>query len=604
MKYYDNYIDNNNNHDGLYEKGILKVRDNDFYVNNELVIGLNRCMEGDSVVLRRFDSKIVNVEKRQREKIVGILLCDSKYKFGKKDGKKNIYMFQPTKYWFPLFYVASSHEYGPKRYCVVEFKSWTVEDKYPWGEIIETIGIVGNKEAEYEHLRCYYGFYNNHWKLENEFWKELCMEMNNMCLKEPTYNNLFSIDPIGCEDIDDAFHICQKDETIEIGVHIASPTTFFENYSEKVLSRVSTIYLPHRKINMLPSVLATSFYSLLPDKVRPSVSFVLVFDRLYNLIEKRIEESSLVSNKKAYDYDEFQEKIMNNLELNNSKQIFCKLSNHFFNKNLDSHTLVEEWMLYINTWVAETLIDPQLNYSNNNAVLRVQPKPLDIISTGTNNNDENYDNNSNNVLNEYLKREHLESAKYIVFKNNQNDNCTQSETNQIQTIHSSLNKEYYTHFTSPIRRSIDFWNHLLLRRVNLTNPLIINEYIDNINDFMKRTRKLQRMIKRLEFLFKLNDSKEVLQSTGYIVKMNERKIRVYIPEYELEENIYLYNYKSFVLLENFLTEKNESGFIKKISYSFNGVEINFELYQTIKIQLFVFPKEKNIFQKCKLKIIS
>ena len=595
MKYFDSYI--NICEGPLYEKGILKVKDNDFFVNDILVVNLNRCMEGDLVILRKNDSRIVNVVKRQTEKIVGILLCDSKYKFGKKDDKKNIYLFQPTKSWFPLFYVASSHEYGPKKYCVVEFKRWDVEDKYPWGDIIETIGLVGKDVDEYEHLRCYYGFYNTNWKMKKECIDSLEKNMNDLCNKSnPKYTNVFSIDPIGCEDIDDAFHInVLENGLIEIGVHIASPTTFFEENIQTVLSRVSTIYLPNRKINMLPSIFATSFYSLLPDKVRPTVSFIFLFESNYNLVEKKVEES-FICNKKAYHYDEFQEKVMNQLDLNNSKQIFCKLSNHFFGKVLDSHSLVEEWMLYVNSWVAENLVQKNLQ----NVVLRVQPKPLLAIDetkslTKFTLTTDSTEITEKLVLNEYLKRQYMESAKYIVY-NEHNKNC--------YTSHSSLNKQFYTHFTSPIRRSIDFWNHLLIRGSLIENPSIINEYIDHINDFMKRTRKMQRMINRLEFLFKLNNKQDCIEVDGFIVKIYDRKIRIYIPEFELEENIYLYNYKSFVLLENFCLKEDDSGIITNIHFKQNDVEVDLNLYQKLRVQLFIFPKEKNIFQKCKIKIIS
>ncbi len=587
MKYYDNYINNTIHDESLYEKGVLKVMDNDFYVNEALVVNLNRCFEGDSVVVRKIDSTIVNVEKRQTEKIVGILLCDSKYKFCKKDGKKNIYLFQPTKSWFPFFYVACNHEYGPKKYCVVEFKSWEIEDKYPWGEIIETIGFVGTDIVEYEHLRYYYGFYNTNWKMDREYIDLLESKMNTLCdASEPKYTNVFSIDPIGCEDIDDSFHISILDNgTFEVGVHIASPTTFLEDHIQTVLKRVSTIYLPHKKINMLPSVFATSFYSLLPDKVRPTISFIFIFDKDYNLVERKIEES-FIKNKKAYHYDEFQEKVMNQLDLNNSKQVFCKLSNYFFNKVLDSHTLVEEWMLYVNSWVAENLV---LN-GVQNVVLRVQPKPLLKI-------EQTSITTEVIQLNDYLKRQYMESAKYIVFNG-------EFEQEQKQTFHDSLNKQFYTHFTSPIRRSVDFWNHLLVRKYNLENSSIINEYIDSINDFMKRTRKMQRMVNRLVFLFKLNDKRELIETDGFIVKIYDRKVRIYIPEFELEENLYLYNYKSFVLLENFSTKQNDVGIITNIHFKQNGTEVNLDLYQKVRIQLFIFPKEKNIFQKCKLKIIS
>ena len=203
---------------------------------------------------------------------------------------------------------------------------------------------------------------------------------------------VFSIDPIGSKDIDDAFHFKNVgDNNYEIGIHIASPAVFFGKEKEdilNILNRVSTVYLTDKKYNLLPNIYADNLVSLLENKVRFALSIIFVLDKDLNIISETVEKT-VVKNIKNYNYDEFDNLYNKNSPENNNEDYknmldFINISEFFFRgslmqasdfwrnnnnhirKEFNSHHLVEEWMIYSNKRVANYLI----NKNCSNIILR------------------------------------------------------------------------------------------------------------------------------------------------------------------------------------------------------------------------------------------
>ena len=78
--------------------------------------------------------------------------------------------------------------------------------------------------------------------------------------------NIISIDPIGCKDIDDAIHIEHIDQNIcQLGIHIADVSHYIDEYTpfdDLISDRGFSIYLPHKRIDMISEKLATNYCSL------------------------------------------------------------------------------------------------------------------------------------------------------------------------------------------------------------------------------------------------------------------------------------------------------------------------------------------------------
>lgn len=563
MQYYEEY--NITKYDDI---GILNKIEDDFYVNNKIVKN-NRGIINDIVYI--LDNKIIDIKERNKTNIVGILRIDSKIKYGSiKD--KLLYLFKPTDKKYPDFYVPYKKTSLLNIYVIIQFKKWDIYDKLPIGTLIENIGTVGNKEVEYEHLRNYYNIKNNIWKVSNDKKIENMTTLNNLELIEEDYK-VFSIDPIGSKDIDDAFHfVTLENGNYEVGIHIASPTKFFKDNLKDILNRVSTVYTPTRKYNMLPNIYSDELISLLENKKRYALSLIIIFDNNFNIISENIKET-IVKNIKNFNYDEFDKvfKDVKNLEE------FVLFSNKFFKENKDdSHKLVENWMIYTNKYVANYLIKKNLS----NIILRKHDY-FDFY----------LDNNLDNDLIKHLKNINQNSAYYEIYD---------KELNQ---KHYEMGNSYYTHMTSPIRRSVDFLIHLLIienKDVLLKEEL--NKYINHINIFTKNTRKFDRNTKRLEFLYNTKNLDSHIETYCYIISISINKITVFIPEYNLEEKIIIIPYK-FNNIANVKLDKNDDT-INKIEFIIDNIDKSYSLYQKLNIKLWIFMSFENIFDKLKIEILN
>jgi exoribonuclease R len=603
MQYFEEYIDKefilkkNIENPNSIIIGTLDYSDNNFFINsNEKIyenILNNRAIKNDIVYIN--NNKVINIEKRSDQLIVGILCIDSKIKYGSvKD--KLLYLFKPTNKIFPNFYVPYKNDKKINKniYCIIKFKDWTHLDKLPIGTLIETIGIIGIKEHEYEHLRNYYNLRNNTWKINNEQFKNDKLLIEQLQFKNHEYE-VFSIDPIKSKDIDDAFHFkILENNNYEVGIHIASPYLFFKDNLNIVLERVSTLYLPNKKYNMLPNEYADKYISLLENEKRYALSIIFEIDSNFNILNEYIK-NTIVKNIKNYNYEEFNKII----ELDQKNK--CIIKNHielvnfsekFFNTNevKDSHKLVEKWMIYTNKKIANILMIN--NNINNNLVLRKHNKNYNEINKRDLNNQNNLNNLNNIKLIDYLKIKEENSALYEIFDNSK------------EQTHSKLNNEYYTHFTSPIRRCIDFFIHgLIIENKNLYDKNILEKYIININAFTKNSKKFNRMTNRLEFLFNIKKLDENIITEGYIINISKNKLSVYIPEYNLEEKIIIIPRMIEKIVDCKLIT-NSFNTITKISYDLDNNKKTFKLYERINIKLWVFLNCENIFDKLKIEILN
>lgn len=179
MQYYDEH-NTNENILSMFKTFILKNGDNykniknsNVYINcdgQDIEVINNRGFIGDEVYI--CDNKVVAIKNRAFKDIpiVGILYLDSKMKYNNKDGK-TMFLFKPTNKQIHNFYVTYTVKPSDNMhniYCIIQFNTWTAYEKLPNGIVLEKIGLVGTREAEYEHLRIYYGLRNTTIKINKE----------------------------------------------------------------------------------------------------------------------------------------------------------------------------------------------------------------------------------------------------------------------------------------------------------------------------------------------------------------------------------------------------------------------------------------------------
>lgn len=115
-----------------------------------------------------------------------------------------------------------------------------------------------------------------------------------------------SIDPPGCQDIDDALHAKRlPNGNIEAGVHIADVSHFVHPdnpMDAEAASRGTTVYMVDKRIDMLPSLLGTNLCSLRPYVERLAFSVIWEIDQDSNIVSTRFTKS-VIASKEAFTYE-------------------------------------------------------------------------------------------------------------------------------------------------------------------------------------------------------------------------------------------------------------------------------------------------------------
>jgi exoribonuclease R len=442
------------------------------------------------------DDKVEKIESTIRKiSLQGILVLKGSKTYGSKD-KKLLYKCIPNNKKLPYFLIPYHHKISFEKtftnlFINFQFDNWT--QKNPTGLITDVIGTVNddNSYFEYElYCRNIHHSINKFSKLCIQQLKEkhICKEI---CIDNPF---IFSIDPLGSTDFDDAFSV----EENKIFIYISNVPVFLEkmnpNIWELFSDRVSTIYLPSSKKPMLPSILSDNFCSLQENTYRETIVLEIDIPTLsFSFFTKKIFIS------KNFVYEE-KELINNNhyqLLFKNTRLLFSLLSDKYIEEINDSHELVCYLMILMNHHVGLRL---------NNGIFRITEKK---------------ENNSTipNELKHFLNIWNSEySGKYIFSSISEH------------VFHSQLNIYKYTHITSPIRRIVDIINLILFQQqMNLFSfsekaLQFVEKWIHKtelINENMKQIKKFQNKCN----LISLKD--EIVE--GYIFyKISTNKYNVYL----------------------------------------------------------------------------
>ena len=200
---------------------------------------------------------------------------------------------------------------------LVEIDAWNVDSMYPSGHYVKILGDVGDLETEISCLLIEHGvdlspfsanalaclpFVRNElqWKVSNEEVKKR-RDLRQCC-------RIFSVDPQGCQDIDDAMHArVLKTGDIEIGVHIADVTHFVKLNSaldKEAAKRGTTFYLVDRRFDMLPSLLSSNLCSLHGNADRYAVSVLWTLSPDLESIKSTWYGRTVIHNVQAMTYEQ------------------------------------------------------------------------------------------------------------------------------------------------------------------------------------------------------------------------------------------------------------------------------------------------------------
>ncbi|KAI5477272.1 exosome complex exonuclease DIS3/RRP44 [Pseudohyphozyma bogoriensis] len=487
---------------------------------------------------------------------------------------------------------------------LVSIDSWPATSKYPEGHFVKTLGEVGSKEGELQSLL-------EEWEVPYRPFSEGILE----CLPKegdkwvvPPKDNdpkgvwvgredfremiVCSIDPVGCQDIDDALHARRlPNGNIEAGVHIADVSHFVhpDNAMDaEAASRGTTVYLVDKRIDMLPHLLGTNLCSLRPYVERLAFSVIWEIDDEANIVNVRFTKS-VIASKEAFTYQAAQERHDDNTQtdaLSEGIRLLNKIAIQLKAKRMaagalnlaspevkihmesnessdpvdvqqkvvyQTMSLVEEFMLLANCSVAARIYEqfpqtavlrrhappPKTNFEVLQDVLaKRRGLSLDVSTSGAlaASLDQCIDPNlpSFNTLVRIMATRCMLSAEYF---------CSGSIARDAFG-HYGLASPIYTHFTSPIRRYADVLVHRQLAAAVSGNPLhaglqtkaFVEKTLDLVN---KRHRSAQQAARAsIEFYVALalknKEEKAKVRSEAFVIRAFRNGLAVFVSEYGLE----------------------------------------------------------------------
>ncbi len=397
---------------------------------------------------------------------------------------------------------------------IASITSWTDEKKSPIGEVVAVLGKPGDNDAEMLAYALERGFSDVHAKEVNDEAEAIkargITEEDKAGRRDFRNVPTFTIDPVDAKDFDDALSFKKLDNGhYEVGIHIADVSYYVKGgmaLDEEAIARETSVYLVDRCIPMLPEVLSNDLCSLVQGEDRLVMSCVLELDDEGN-VHGEWYGRSLINSHRRYTYEDAQTtldtgtgdfyeeltllnavaKKLNKARFENgaltleTEEVKFKLDDKgvpvdvYIKTRGDTHKLVEEYMLLANKYVSKFITKKQEDVQGEGksiCVYRIHDKPdadrmhdLDLYIRGLGYHVRFMDGLiPSKDLNDLLLKMGDRPEKSLL-----QVHITRAMAKAIYSTknvgHYGLAFDYYSHFTSPIRRYPDVLTHRLLMRV-------------------------------------------------------------------------------------------------------------------------------------------
>jgi exoribonuclease R len=496
--------------------------------------------------------------------IAGILMLENNRTFGRSINKKRLlYKCIPDDKHLPAFLVPyeiqmTFSKVQKNKYVLFKFDNWN--DKHPHGILVDTLGDVGNLDVFYEYqLHCksihvsLTDFTNKtreqlQKKSQDEYIQQMIHNSNYHIEDRMNLNNIFSIDPVGSTDFDDAFSIEHLKEVnqYKVSIYIANVYFWLETLGlwKSFSSRVSTIYLPDRRRPMLPTVLSDNLCSLQEGHSRFAFCMDVVFDELY-VIQSIEYKNVVIKVNKNFRYEEPEL-----LYKTPDYSLLLSISNKLDKSVVDSHDVVSYWMVKMNIECGNYMA------KNNIGIFRL----VNYIHTIDKEFQDDICHLNENTQ-RMIKSWSNTTGQYIVY-------------NGSTLEHELMKTKNYIHITSPIRRLIDLLNQMwiskslaIIENVSTDADQFFMDWIhkmDYINTSMRSIRKVQTDCHILHECFKnasimntiydgviFDKIKKNDGSIVYMVYLEELKLLARIKTYTDYDNYTKHSFKIFLFEDEY-----------------------------------------------------
>lgn len=488
---------------------------------------------------------------------IGIIHFSSKYTY--TTSKSNIIRKDCTPFikYFPKV-LAKTKKIDQTKDLYAILKIENIVNNIIYCDVVQYLGEICDQsiESKFVQIAC-----SSHWTNTKRINQQF-QEKSNIDLtpnrKDYTHIDIYSIDPGGCVDIDDALHCIRIDDGYEVGIHIADVSSYIDENSEldhELGHRVETIYPPNSSpVHMIPHELSIEHISLLEGKPKRAFSVIIKLNDMFDIQSISFEKTIIKVKNLTYEKGEEMKDIL--FDMYTVGQKLKKNIELAFPKDevYDMHQMVAVYMIYANKFVAEKI----QSYDPNNVLLRSLRSS--VIGTTIN---------------------CAESNEAILFKKH-NINLMEQARYQLGSndcAHQGLNLAFYTHFTSPIRRYADIivhrqlWkaiNSQKIERIEAKTIFLMNFY----SKFYKQTERYYHIMTIANIL-----GNEYDITDAYITYIDE-SIKLYIPKYNLDYDYQICNYRMNNIIS--VIRDNNSVTIKNIQ---TDEETRYELFQKVSVKI-------------------
>ncbi len=570
----------------------------DIYIS---VNKLHGALHGDKVKLsitpsktkkRTIEGEVIAILERSARPYIGIVQING----------KQIYVITDSRY-MPYDIRVMPEDLNEAKNgekVAVHIHGFVESKREPIGKVTQVLGRPGDNNTEMHAILAEYGL---PYRFEQEIEDDAAKISGEITAKDVAERRdfrgvpTFTIDPADAKDFDDALSIRRLENGHwEVGVHIADVTHYVQLDSlveKEALERATSVYLVDRTVPMLPERLSNELCSLRPDEDKLCFSAVFELTDNAKIIDRWVGRT-VIRSIHRFDYDSAQD-VIDTKKGPYSKELLTlyKLSQKlrdkrfkngalafdmpepkvkidqtgkplgvYFKEMKESNFLVEEFMLLANCGVAEmiaTAPEPKT------FVYRVHDEPTgdrlavfrDFIKhfgykLGATKTKRDIAKEINRILSAAEDKPEFHTLEIMALR------TMARAVYSIDNIgHYGLAFDYYTHFTSPIRRYPDMMVHRLLAMymdgASSQDKAVYRELCKHSSQREQLASEAERAsikYKMVEFM-QGQEGKEFegtisgVTENGVYVEINETGIEGYLPQREMKGDMYIYNPEKF-----------------------------------------------------------